>query len=58
MHASFFLSGQWAGARLSAVGKACMVNGAETQPGHKEGRNKGDDDAVQEDRRGSLLDIS
>lgn len=35
-----------------------MVNVAETQPGHKEGRNKGPDDAVREDRRGLLQDVS
>lgn len=35
-----------------------MVNVAETQPGHKEGWNKGADDAVREDRRGLLQDIS
>lgn len=35
-----------------------MVNVAETQPGHEEGRNKGADDAVGEDRRGLLQDIS
>lgn len=35
-----------------------MVNVAETQPGHKEGSNKEVDDAVREDRRGLLLDIS
>lgn len=29
-----------------------MVNVAETQPAHIEGRNKGADDAVQADRRG------
>jgi len=29
-----------------------------TQPGHEEGRNKGADDAVREDRRRLLLDIS
>lgn len=34
-----------------------MVNVHKTQPGHKEGRNKGVDDAVREDRRGLLLDI-
>lgn len=35
-----------------------MVNVAETQPGHKEGRNKRADDAVRKDRRGLLWDIS
>lgn len=35
-----------------------MVNVAETQPGHKADRNKGADDAVREDRRELLLDIS
>lgn len=54
----FLLSGWWVRVRLSAVGKWCMVNVAETQPGHKEGRNKGADDAGREDRRGLLRDIS
>lgn len=35
-----------------------MVNVDETQPGHKEGRNKGAGDAVREDRRGLLQDVS
>lgn len=53
-----WLEGEGVRFRLSAVGKWCMVNVAETQPGHKADRNKGADDAVREDRRELLLDIS
>lgn len=52
-----FWSGWWVRVCLSATAKWCMVNVAETQPGHSEGRHKGVDDAVREDRRGLLLDI-
>lgn len=53
-----WLEGEAVRVHLSAVGKWCMVNVAETQPGHKADRNKEADDAGREDRRELLQDIS
>lgn len=44
-------SSWWMRVHLSAMVKWCMVNVAETQPGHKGGRNNRADEAGWEDRR-------